>query len=79
MTTFNLLVNKITNINTNIFSPEYNNIYFVDNFFLNNFLLELKHKNKFMFFKELANNFYYKNNLLNQNNLMFLFNKIQKI
>jgi len=82
MSTFDLVVKKITSIdNNNIFLPKYNNndnIYFIDKFFLNDFLLELKDKSKFMFLQEITKNFYYKNNL-QKNNLTFLFNKIQKI
>jgi hypothetical protein len=82
MSTFDLVVKKITSIdNNNIFLPKYNNndnIYFIDKFFLNDFLLELKDKSKFMFLQEITENFYYKNNL-QKNNLTFLFNKIQKI
>ena len=68
MSTFDLVVKKITSIdNNNIFLPKYNNndnIYFIDKFFLNDFLLELKDKSKFMFLQEITKNFYYKNNTM---------------
>ena len=81
MSTFDLLVKKIINIENNIFSPKYynDNICFIDKVFLSSFLFKINNKNKFIFLQKVNDNFYYKDNANKINNCVFLFNKIQKI
>jgi len=80
MATFNLITNKILNLNNNIFSYNYdksdhiNGIYKI--FFYS--LCTGNYKNKFSFLNETLNNFYFCSKEIERNEFIKLFNKIQK-
>jgi hypothetical protein len=66
MATFKLIINKIVNLDNNIFSYNYetDNIHGMNKIFFNLLnILELKiYKNKFKFLKETTDNFYFSSN-----------------
>jgi hypothetical protein len=83
MATFNLIINKIVNLDNNIFSYNYetDNIDGVNKIFfnlLNTFKLQI-YKNKFKFLKETIDNFYFSSKDMERIKFLNLFNKIQKI
>jgi len=83
MATYKLIINKIVNLDNNIFSYNYenDNIDGMNKIFFNLLnLLELKlYKNKFKFLKDTTDNFYFSSKNMEKISFLNLFNKIQKI
>lgn len=83
MGTFNKIINKVVNLDNNIFSLNYDtndNIQGIYKFFfymLSNINLNKQYKNKFQFIEETLNNFYFSVKPIEKNDFFNLFCKIQ--
>jgi len=80
MATFNLITNKIVNLDNNIFSYNYDKtdpIGGIHKIFFYS-LCTGNYKNKFSFLNETLNNFYFCSKEIERNEFINLFNKIQK-
>jgi hypothetical protein len=82
MATFNLIINKIANLDNNIFSYNYetDNVDGMNKIFFNLLnILELKiYNNKFKLLNEITDNFYFSTKSMERSEFLNLFNKIQK-
>jgi hypothetical protein len=83
MTTFNLIIKKIVNLDNNIFSYKYDEsdtIAGIQKIFFNILhMIELnKDKTKMSFLHETINNYYFSEKVSEKNEFLNLFNKIQK-
>ncbi len=82
MTTFNKIINKVVNLDNNIFSLNYDksdNISGIYKFFFSIMHNNNVYKNKFDYIKKTMNNFYFATNQHEKNNLFDLFCRIQSI
>jgi hypothetical protein len=85
MATFNNIINKVVNLDNNIFSLNYDTndnipgIYKIFFNMLSNIKLNKQYKNKFQFIEETLNNFYFSVKPIEKNEFFNLFCKIQHI
>lgn len=85
MTTFNLIIKKIINLDNNIFSYNYDRkdtvegIYKIFFYSLYSDTNNKFYKNKFYFISEIINNFYFKNKIREKEIFLEYFFKIQKV